>query len=145
MTLIVNTYIKPYLLVTKQNLHEDDEFQGNACSNAVGEIQKAVGNFYKDNSDIVWYAIGIVLLLGYFGYFGWSIEKSGCVKRNSNDNDNPMTNTIVITIRRTVSSSPIRSRLAALCMLHPKYPKSHNVVHLAMIEIRTHNISGGRL
>ena len=58
---------------TKQNLHEDDEFQGNACSNAVGEIQKAVGNFYKDNSDIVWYAIGIVLLLGYFGYFGWSM------------------------------------------------------------------------
>jgi sensor c-di-GMP phosphodiesterase-like protein len=90
---------------TKQNLHEDDEFQGNACSNAVGEIQKAVGNFYKDNSDY---------LLVNLSHCSSRKEKSGCVKRNSNDNDNPMTNTIVITIRRTVSSSPIRSRLAAL-------------------------------
>ena len=58
---------------TTQNLHEEDEFQGNAYSNAVGEIQKAVGDFYKDNSDVVWLAIGIVLLSGYFGYFGWSM------------------------------------------------------------------------
>ena len=56
---------------TEQNVHEDDEFQGNAYSNAVGEIQKSVGNFFKDNSDILWYPVGMVLLIGYFWYFGW--------------------------------------------------------------------------
>jgi hypothetical protein len=80
---------------TKQNLHEDDEFQGNACSNAVGEIQKAIGNFYKDNSDIVWYAIGIVLLLGYFGYFGWSMY---CAAKRDLMGDEETVRLIVMTI-----------------------------------------------
>jgi hypothetical protein len=80
---------------TKQNLHEDDEFQGNACSNAVGKIQKAVGNFYKNNSDIVWYAIGIVLLLGYFGYFGWSMY---CAAKRDLMGDEETVRLIVMTI-----------------------------------------------
>jgi len=55
---------------TEQNVHEDDEFQGNAYSNVVGEIQTSVGNFFKDNSDIIWHGVVMVLLIGYFWYFG---------------------------------------------------------------------------
>ena len=49
--------------------HDDDEFEGNACSNAVGFIQNIVADFYKEYSNIVWYTIYLVLLLAYFGYF----------------------------------------------------------------------------
>ncbi|XP_071158596.1 uncharacterized transporter HI_0519-like [Mytilus edulis] len=49
--------------------HDDDEFEGNACSNAVGFIQNIVADFYKEYGNIVWYTIYLLLLLAYFGYF----------------------------------------------------------------------------
>ncbi|XP_052095831.1 solute carrier family 28 member 3-like isoform X2 [Mytilus californianus] len=51
--------------------HDDEEFEGNACSNAVGFIQKIITDFYKEHIFIVWYTIYLVLLVAYFGYFIW--------------------------------------------------------------------------
>lgn len=49
--------------------HEDEEFEGNACSNAVGFIRKIISDLYKEYIHSVWYTIYLVLLLAYFGYF----------------------------------------------------------------------------
>ena len=51
--------------------HEEEEFEGNACSNAVAFIQNKIKELYQKYKAIIWYSIYITLLLGYYAYFGW--------------------------------------------------------------------------
>ncbi|CAH1792459.1 unnamed protein product [Owenia fusiformis] len=52
--------------------YEDDE-EPDCCARAVGKVQYGLSNSYKSNKKIIWNAIYIFLIIGYFVYFGFAM------------------------------------------------------------------------